>query len=221
MPTALLFWGGWNGHEPQACAHLFASLLEADGFKVRVFDHLDCLLDASAMANLDLIVPLWTMGEISKEQSQALRAAVRDGVGLGGWHGGMCDAFRQDVDYQFMTGGQWVQHPGGIIPYSVQICDRSHPITKGIEDFSLVSEQYYMHCDPGNRVLATTTFAGDQEGIDWIRGVEMPVAWTKAYAAGRVFYASVGHVRADFDVPGAQRLVHQGLRWAAGLEEPL
>lgn len=211
----LIVWGGWQGHEPEACATLFADLLRADGLSVTVADDLAVLADPEVTSQLKLAVPMWTMGEIPKDSLKALLELVRNGCGLGGWHGGMCDAFRKEIDYQFMCGGQWVQHPGGVIDYSVQITDLDHPITAGLDDFDLHSEQYYMHVDPSNQVLATTRFAGDQQGMDWIRNVVMPVAWTRRYGAGRVFYSSVGHVRADFDVPEARELVRRGLLWAA------
>ena len=184
--NALMIQGGWDGHEPTKCVEIFAPLLEEAGFNVRISDDLAVLCDESLMADMHLIVPVWTMGSIEKEQSQALRQAVRSGVGLGGWHGGMCDAFRQDVDYQFMTGGQWVVHPGGCIEsYRVEINDvgKQDPIFSGLSDFTMLNtEQYYMHTDPGNQVLATTTFQGDQEGMDWIAGTVMPVVWKKVMA---------------------------------------
>ena len=215
MTRVLIIQGGWSGHEPERCAQRFADLLSEQGCAVTIDNDLQCCTDLSSLQSYQLIVPVWTMGEISKEQSQGLCQAIRGGVGLAGWHGGMCDAFRKDVNYQFMTGGQWVQHPGGIIDYSVQICDHLHPISQGICNFSMHSEQYYMHCDPGNHVLASTTFAGNQEDMDWIRGTPMPVAWVRPYGKGRVFYASIGHVDADFEVPQAQQLVLRGLLWAA------
>jgi type 1 glutamine amidotransferase len=211
--------GGWQGHEPQKCVEIFAPLLEEAGFSVQIADTLDVLTDEAVMAGLHLIVPVWTMGEISKEASAALRAAIRGGVGLAGWHGGMCDAFRQDVDYQFMTGGQWVVHPGGCIDrYRVNLtpAGRMDPLLAGLGDFEMVNtEQYYMHTDPGNTVLATTTFDGQHEGYDWITNTVMPVLWKRMYGAGRVFYSSLGHVAADFDVPEAKEITRRGLIWAA------
>jgi hypothetical protein len=215
MAEALIVWGGWEGHQPKQCAERFAPLLEAAGLKARVSDTLDVLLDADYLMSLTLFVPIWTMGRISKDQERNILAAVRGGVHIGGWHGGMGDSFRDSVGWQFLVGGQWVAHPGGVIPYRVRISDADHPITRGLPDFDLVSEQYYMHVDPSNRVLADTCFAGDREGIDWIRGCRMPVAWTRRYGAGRVFYASIGHVAADFDVEPARELVRRGLVWAA------
>jgi len=213
--SALMVWGGWSGHEPKQCVDIFAPWLESKGFKVTVSDTLDVYLDKRKMRRFSVVVPAWTMGQITREQSAGLREAVQGGVGLAGWHGGMCDAFRNDCDYQFMTGGQWVAHPGGVIRYTVNITDEADPITAGLADFRMHSEQYYMHTDPGNEVLATTTFSGRHGGVPWIRGVVMPVAWKRRYGRGRVFYCSLGHVAKDFDVPEAREIVKRGILWAA------
>jgi type 1 glutamine amidotransferase len=155
------------------------------------------------------------MGEITGEQWKGLNEAVKSGVGIAGWHGGMADSFRQNTDYQFMVGGQWVAHPGGVVEYEVNIINHEDPITKGLDDFRMKSEQYYMHVDPGNEVLATTTFTGEHDGADWIRGTVMPTVWKRMWGAGKVFYTSLGHVAADFDVPEAREIVKRGMLWAA------
>jgi uncharacterized protein len=211
---ALVVWGGWDGHEPKQCADLFVPWMQQQGFEVTVSASLDSYLDASLMASLTLIVPIWTMGTITPEQEKALLQTVERGVGMAGWHGGMGDSFRQNTDYQYMVGGQWVAHPGGVIPYRVNITNHADPITKGLQDFDMLSEQYYMHVDPGNEVLATTTFTDKVH--PWIAGTVMPVAWKRRYGKGRVFYASVGHVAKDFSVPEARTIVQRGMLWAAG-----
>ena len=215
MKSALMVWGGWDGHEPKQCVERFAPWLESKGFAVTVSDTLDAYLDADRMRRYAVIVPLWTMGTITNEQSQGLRDAIASGVGLAGWHGGMCDAFRNDTAYQFMTGGQWVHHPGGIVNYTVNIGRTKDPITRGLKDFRMKSEQYYMHTDPGNEVLATTTFSGRHEGFTWIKGTVMPVVWKRRWFKGRVFYSALGHVAADFDVPAAMEIQKRGILWAA------
>lgn len=209
----LIVAGGWEGHEPRQCAEHFAAVLRADECEVIVRDTLDAYLDAALLRSLALIVPIWTMGEISKEQERGLLEAVASGVGIAGWHGGLSDAFRNATDYQFMVGGQWVAHPGNIIDYTVQITDHDDPITAGLNDFAMRSEQYYMHVDPSNEVLATTTFSG--EHAPWIAGTVMPVVWKRRWGKGRVFYCSLGHTAADFDVPEARELVRRGMHWAA------
>ena len=155
-------WGGWDGHEPEACTKIFAPTLEQDGFDVTVSDSMDSYTDEDLMASLDVVVPIWTMGTIDNEQAAGLLKAIESGVGVAGWHGGMADSFRNNTQYQFMVGGQWVAHPDGVIDYRVNIAVHDDPIVQGLNDFDMHSEQYYMHVDPGNEVLVTTTFDGRQ-----------------------------------------------------------
>lgn len=215
MKKALMVWGGWEGHEPQQTVERFAPFLRESGFEVRVEKSMDVYTDAAYMNSLSLVVPIWTMGTITGEQEKGLLDAVKSGVGLAGWHGGTGDAFRNNTSYQWMVGGQWVAHPGNIIDYTVQITNATHEITRGLNDFAMRSEQYYMHTDPGNEVLATTTFSGEHEGADWIKGTVMPVLWTRMWGKGRVFYSSLGHVNSDFEVFEAAETVRRGMLWAA------
>jgi len=210
--SALMVWGGWPGHEPKQCVDIFAPWLESQGYTVEVSDTLDSYLDKN-LVHLSLIVPVWTQGTITREQEKGLLNAVKGGVGIAGWHGGMGDAFRDNVEYQFMVGGQWVAHPGGVIDYTVNIVDHEDPVTAGLRDFRMHSEQYYMHVDPHVRVLAATTFTG--EHAPWIEGATVPVAWKKMYGRGRVFYTSLGHVASDFNVPEAKTIVQRGMLWAS------
>jgi type 1 glutamine amidotransferase len=209
----IFIWGGWEGHEPDKCRDIFVPWMRSEGAEVKVFDNLDCYTDSVLMSETDLIVQIWTMGKIEKEQEKGLLDAVKRGVGIAGWHGGLGDAFRNNTEYQFMVGGQWVAHPGGVIDYEVNITDKSDPVTKGLNDFAMHSEQYYMHVDPNVKVLAMTTFNGDH--APWIDGAVMPVVWKKTYGEGRVFYSSLGHVAADFDVPEALEIMKRGIRWAS------
>ena len=213
MKSALVVWGGWEGHQPKETASLFAGILEGEGYAVEVSNSLDSYLDVEKLQALDLIVPVVTMSTITSEQEKGLLAAVKSGVGLGGWHGGMADSFRNNTEYQFMVGGQWVAHPGNIIDYRVNITNHTDPITAGLSDFDMHSEQYYLHVDPANEVLATTTFRGEHAA--WIDGAVVPVIWKKHYGAGRVFYCSLGHQLVDFDVPEAREIVRRGLLWAS------
>lgn len=211
--SALIVWGGWEGHEPKQCADIFAPWLREQGYDVEVVNTLDVYLDTAKMNALSLVVPIWTMGTITPQQEKGLLDAIANGVGIAGWHGGMGDSFRNNTEYQFMVGGQWVAHPGGVIDYEVNIVNHDDPITAGLSDFRMHSEQYYMHVDPGNEVLATTTFSG--EYAPWIAGTVMPVVWKRRWGKGRVFYSSLGHVARDFDVPEARLIVQRGMLWAS------
>lgn len=213
MKKALIVWGGWDGHEPKLCADIFAPMLRERDFDVTVSDTLDIYLNQEFMQSLDLVVPIWTMGTITREQEKGLLDAVAGGVGIAGHHGGMGDSFRNNVDYQWMVGGQWVAHPGNVIDYEVNITNHEDPITAGLDDFAMHSEQYYMHVDPANEVLATTTFSG--EYAEWVAGTVMPVVWKRRWGKGRVFYSSLGHKAHDFDVPQAKEIQIRGMMWAS------
>jgi len=214
MISALIVWGGWEGHEPEQVAGVLAGALRDNGFDVEISDTLDSFKDGDKLRALDLIVPVWTGGTITPEQLNPLLDAVRSGTGIAGVHGGMGDAFRVEAEYQFMVGGQWVSHPGDMVDYEVNIVDHDDPITAGVPDFRMTSEQYYMQVDPSNKVLATTTFSGGN--YPWIEGCVMPAVWKKMYGKGRVFYCSVGHVASDFATPELLRIVTRGMLWAAG-----
>lgn len=213
MKQALITWGGWEGHEPKQCADLFGPLLQAAGFEVEVVDTLDVYLDRERLLALSLIVPIWSMSTITDEQEKGLLDAIKSGVGIAGWHGGMGDSFRHNTNYQWMVGGQWVAHPGNIIDYEVNIINHEDPITRGIPDFKIHSEQYYLHVDPSNEVLATTTF--QTEVAPWVNGCVMPVVWKRRWGEGRVFYSSLGHVVADFQVPEVLEIQKRGMLWAS------
>ena len=215
----MIVWGGWDGHQPREVAGIFASVLRDERFDVEVRDTLDAFLDRDRVMGLSLILPVWTMGSIKPDQLRNVCDAVASaGVGMGGCHGGMCDAFREATEWQFMTGGQWVAHPGNDgVRYRVSIRDRVHEITREIDDFDVSSEQYYMHVDPAVKVLATTRFpTSGTEGPHVGNGqVEMPVIWTKTYGHGRVFYDSLGHQASIVAMEPNLTLMRRGFLWAA------
>ncbi|MBI1337698.1 MAG: ThuA domain-containing protein [Phycisphaera sp.] len=216
---ALIVWGGWKGHTPEESAKVFKPVLEGEGYHVEVADTLEVYADEQKMLQQDLVVPIWTMDSTGTKIG-GLMKAVAAGVGLAGFHGGIIDSFRNNTEYQFMTGGQWVAHPGGCIPeYRVDIVDQDHPITQGIGHFTLKNtEQYYCHTDPANHVLCTTTFyhEGVEEGAKgkYRLGTVMPYAWTRRWVKGKVFVAAWGHTFADFDTPEAKEIVRRGMLWA-------
>jgi len=213
---ALIVWGGWLGHEPEPVSKVFEKTLKSEGFEVEVSDTLESLEDAEKLNGLHLIVPVWTMGQISREQVGPVSQAVANGTGIVGCHGGMCDAFRNSVQWQFVTGGNWVSHPGGDgVEYVVNVKRSSSALVEGIQDFTVKSEQYYLHVDPAVEVLATTRFPT----VTWYHSpngvVDMPVVWTKRWGLGRVYYNSLGHHADIFDIPEALELMRRGFLWAA------
>lgn len=212
MKKALFVSGGWDGHQPEKIVRLFSSELQSHGLVPEIVTTLEPLADAEKLKTYALIFPCWTMGQLTNEQETGLVSAVRSGVGLAGIHGGMGDAFRGRLDYEWMVGGHFVGHPH-VGDYEVRIADWASPITAGLPvRFAYRSEQYYLMTDPGVHVLADTTYLHDG------RVTPMPVAWIKTWGAGRVFYNALGHSPDEFtQFPAARRLTVQGCLWAAGL----
>lgn len=212
MKKALFVCGGWDGHKPEKIVQIFAEELRGHGLEPEVVTSLERLADTEWLRGFALIFPCWTMGALTNEQERGLVSAVRAGTGLGGIHGGMGDAFRGRLDYEWMVGGHFVGHPH-VGDFSVRVTDHTDPITKGLpEVFAYRSEQYYMLVDPVVRVLAETDYRHED------RIVRMPVAWTKQWGAGRVFYHSLGHAPEEFtQFPEAKTLTVRGCLWAAGL----
>lgn len=214
--TALITWGGWEGHEPDKVAVLFRDILQDAGMDVEVTDSLACFDDAERLRTFDLIVPVWTMSALSREAAVNVSEAVARGTGLAGCHGGMCDAFRDNVLWQFITGGNWVAHPHGDgVDYTVRITQPEHTLVAGIDDFVVKSEQYYLHVDPAVDVLATTRFPTKTWYHSANGPVDMPVAWTKRWGLGRVYYNALGHHADVIDHGPAIEMIRRGLLWAA------
>ncbi|MGC4031716.1 MAG: ThuA domain-containing protein [Tepidisphaeraceae bacterium] len=212
---ALIVWGGWDGHQPKQVADIFERVLKEEGFSVTVSDTLAAFDEGDKLADLNLIVPVWTMGKITNDQLKHVTTAVSNGVGLAGCHGGMCDSFREATEWQWMTGGQWVAHPGNDgVNYTVNIIQGSDPIVAGIADFPIASEQYLMHVDPSNKVLATTDFPVAPGPHSPNGPFKMPVVWTRYHGKGKVFYNALGH---HADIVAAEpnlTLMRRGFNWA-------
>ena len=206
MSSALIVQGGWDGHQPKEVSEILGNALRENGFEVEISDTLDAFKDQAKLEKLDLIIPIWTMGNITNEQLRPLLNAVKGGVGIAGCHGGMGDAFRPETEYNLMVGGQWVDHPGGDgVTYTVSMGPTPHPITAGMSDFDITSEQYYMHVDPANTVIATSNFGK----------VVMPTTWIKNFGKGRVFYTCLGHIAKDVAQPPVLTMMTRGMLWAA------
>ena len=219
--NVIYVYGGWEGHKPTESVDLMVPKLRAEGANVKVFDTLSVYTDEKLMAETDLIIQIWTMGKITEKQFEGLEKAIMNGTGFAGWHGGLGDAFRDNLKYQFIVGGQFLFHPGGHIDHSIKIIDKSDPITQGLKDFNLKkTEQYYMLVDPNIKVLAISEFDRDKyekpkKKENKVTGSTMPVVWKKNYGKGRIFYSSIGHHLTEFDVPEVMTMQMRGFRWAS------
>ena len=226
--NALVVRGGWVGHRPVEATELFIPHLRAHGFDVRVEESTAVYADSEFMAEVDLVLQCVTMSTIEKAEFAGLRAAVENGTGFAGWHGGIADSFRNTSDYLHLVGGQFGCHPGkhpfgenpeeadNFVPYTVTINDagRAHPITRGIGDFDLVTEQYWVLVDEYINVLATTT--QQRRDFDpWHREVVHPAIWTRDWGRGRIFVCTPGHSLDVLRDGNVKTIIERGLLWAS------
>jgi len=196
MANAFVTYGGWEGHDPAGCSEWCRQVLEAEGFDVDVADTLAPLADPGYADRLDLVIPVWSLVELPETEVDALVAAVSGGVGFAAFHGAAA-TFMTHRAYRQLIGGTFVWHPD----------ERKFLVdTRRGDSFAVSTEQYYLHVDPANEVVATTSFE---------HGTLMPVAWKRTHEQGRVFYSALGHSRAVLELQPVRDLFLQGVRWAA------
>lgn len=212
MRKAIILWGGWAGHEPEAGARLVGGMLAAEGFAVAISDDVG-IVGSQALREADLFVPVVTGGTLERAAADDLVAAVRGGLGLGGYHGCLATSFKESAPFRYLCGVTWVAHPGNVIDFRVRVTRPDDPLVEGIADFDYRSEQYYLHYDPSVEVLAETTFTGEYDPAS--AGVAMPVVFKRRFGQGRVFYSALGHVAAEFERPQMREILRRGLLWAA------
>ena len=225
---ALIVRGGWEGHEPVAATDLFIPFLEENGFEVRVEDSPAVYADGDYLATVDLIVQVNTMATIQDAEFQGLRRAIENGTGFTGWHGGIADSFRASSDYLQLVGGQFATHPGkepasrrddetdNFLTHTIDItpAGRGHPITAGLDDFELTTEQYWVLHDDLIDVLATTTHPV-QPWHPWHRPVTSPAIWTRRWGAGRIVVTTPGHSLDVLENPNVRAVIERGMLWAS------
>lgn len=225
---ALIVRGGWEGHQPVQATDMFLPFLTANDYSYEIFDSPEIYADQKTMAQADLIVQCVTMSTIEQDQVLGLRKAVEAGTGLAGWHGGIADSYRASDSYLQLIGGQFAHHPAKhpdertgeqsdyYLPYRVDIRPEAanHPITRGLESFELVTEQYWVLHDQLIDVLATTTLP-KREFDPWPAAHINPAVWTRRWGRGRVFVSTPGHRVDVLEHPSVRTIIERGMLWAS------
>ena len=226
---ALVVRGGWDGHMPVETTDLFVPFLEANGFDVRIEESTVVYTDADYLETVDLIVQINTMSTIEPAEFAGLQQAVLNGTGLAGWHGGIADAYPQQRrlsahdrrPIRLITPARtppsaWAARRTTTSRTRCTSPSSAEPIRsrQGIDDFDLVTEQYWVLSDDYNDVLATTT--QDVRPWDaWNRPVTSPAIWTRQWGKGRVFVSAPGHRLEIVESQPVRTIIERGLLWAA------
>ncbi len=227
MKNAIIVRGGWEGHQPVEATDYFLPFLRENGFEYKIFDSPAIYADQAEMAQTDLIVQCMTKSSIEKEQCLGLRDAIEAGTGFAGWHGGIADSYRESEEYLHLMGAQFAHHPGkhpqervgeqsdNYIPHRIDILPEAsdHPITRGIDSFELLTEQYWVLHDQLINVLATTTLP-KRDYDPWSTEHVSPAVWTRAWGRGRIFVATPGHRLEILEHPSVRTIIERGMLWA-------
>jgi type 1 glutamine amidotransferase len=200
--NTLVFAGGAI-HDWKGCSDTAIDWLsQRDEFEItKVEEDLDALV-APNLDPYDLIVFYYTVGEISDAQKNGLLNHIASGKGYVGIHSA-ADSFRECPEYRAMVGGHFTTHPR-YRDYQVNVVDSEHPITEGLDEFMVTDEQYILDYDHRVHVLASALWKGDA----------MPVAWTKSWGEGRVFYLALGHDANACQHEMFGTLLQRGALWA-------
>jgi type 1 glutamine amidotransferase len=173
--------------------------------------HLARLADVKR-SDYDVLV-FYTSGyNLNDAQERALEKFVEDGGGIIGIHGASL-TFKNSQVWMRLLGAQFTGHIPGTHRLNIVITDPDHPITAGVGPFVIVDEEYkHRFADVDRHVLAR--FRERPAGSD--PKANMDIIWTRQVGKGRVFYCALGHGRDAWENPAWQKLIVQGILWAAG-----
>ena len=219
-------------HPYEESTPILESFLKGAGHDVTVTEDASPLADGSAMSGYDALVfntrrenvPDFGDWTLSESQMQGLKSYVSNGGGFVCIHIATCVAAAWP-EYHDITGGGWISGASYHPPYgefTVNVSQAGHPGASGIADFSTNDELYMnLAIKDGNDVFITGTAEdgtwpwGPDRNPTHMPGGTYPLGWTRKYGDGNVFVLLLGHDGRSFETPEFQKLVLNGVDWAA------
>lgn len=205
-PLNVMVMGGHTEgfHVFSVMAPIYKKFLTDAGFRVTITEDRDDFLP-ERIEPFDVIVCYTTGENLTPDQARGLlEGMAHKGKGFVGTHSA-ADSFKETPGYLNMVGGKFLSHPSYWPELTINIKDRFHPVTEGLDDFVMAEELYLMETYGHFDVLMST----------WFKGFERPITWVKPYGQGRVAYTALGHDKPQTENPNFQRLVVNAVRWAA------
>jgi len=178
--------------------------------------------------NLDYFDAIFFMGsgenDLSGQQKRDLLAFVHDdGKGFVGAHTGD-DAFFTWPEFGEMIGGYFDNHPWGVFDAPIIVEDPDFPAMKAFGPSFTIRDEIYVHKAPYSRDKVHVLARLDASKLDFSGARQLhrtdndfPVAWTKTYGKGRVFYSTFGHAAETWDNPAIQKMYLEAIKWAMGM----
>jgi type 1 glutamine amidotransferase len=198
MSKILLLVGGLDYHNTPEHRSLLASLLSGSGRFATTLTEDMGILTTDNLAGYDVVVNYTNRVQLSGEQVSALLSAVEGGKGFVGIHAAT-KTFLTSPSYFDMLGAWQIQHDP-FKEFTVNIVDKEHPITQGIENFQIEDELFVVEGDMTKwHILA--------------RAEGHAIIYNKTFGRGRVHYNSLGHNAKTLNHPVFRQLVLRALDW--------
>lgn len=232
-PLRALIFSGRNNHDWRTTTPFLKKCLTESGrFDVRVVEE-PAGTTAATLAGYDVLVLDYNGARWGEATEKAVEEFVRSGKGMVAVHaasyafGGLevlGDSHKRTgiveppwPEYAKMTGARWTLDPktghGPRRAFTVKFTNREHPITRGLGESFVISDELYRNFafEPGIDVLATAFDDPKFSGT----GKDEPLLWTVRYGRGRVFHTALGHDLSAMREPGFIDTFVRGAEWAA------
>jgi type 1 glutamine amidotransferase len=204
--TKVMVMGGHTEgfHQFAIMGPIYEKFLTEAGFEVVLTENRDAF-KAETLDPFDVVVCYTTGENLTEEQAQGLlHGMAHKGIGFVGVHSA-ADSFKETPGFINMVGGKFLSHPSYWPSLAFKVLDHHHAVMKGVEDFEMEEELYLMETYGHFDLLMSA----------WWQGFERPITWVKPYGHGRVLYTALGHDKQQTENPNFQKIVINGVRWAA------
>lgn len=209
----LLILGGMF-HDFEGFTAALRPVLEGAGYAVDATYDLDTLarlegspyhavLDDTSLSKHREGLPATTPQTLTAEQTNGLVRWVRAGGALVGVHSATVSGIENPA-FQALLGGRFLNHPPQFC-FTVTPAFKEHPITAGVEAFTVKDEMYIQEYEDSIQIHMVT--------VD--RGVAYPMVWSRTEGQGRVAHITMGHGPQVWSLPQYQRLILQALAWTS------
>lgn len=174
------------------------------------------LLKPETASKFDVIILYDLWQKITDEDKENFIKFLESGKGLVVLHHAIAN-YQQWPEYEKIIGGRYylqktmvngVEKPRSIykhgVKYQVKIADDKHPITQGLQDYTIIDETYNLYdVSPDSHILLTTDEPTSHKYI----------GWTHNYKNARIVYIQHGHDRFAYENKNYRNLISRSILW--------
>ncbi|MEL7059375.1 MAG: ThuA domain-containing protein [Acidobacteriota bacterium] len=197
---------------------LIETLGVEEGFSVTVTDEATDI-EPATLSGVQVVVWMSTTGDVlDPEQEDAFRAFMNAGGGYVGVHASVDCEYGWPWYGELLGNGAWF---GGHPPTQEATLVLERPDAPGAGTFEATTpfteEWFNFQANP--RPVVDVVMTVDESSYDpgpGAMGDDHPIAWSHAFAGGRVFYTALGHRPETYSDPRFVEQIREAIVWAAG-----